>query len=316
MKRGTKLALLTAAVLLALGAACCGIALSAVDFEFRRLSTDGGGLQETLHETFAPETVRQIVVETGTDGLQIRHSEDGRIHLQYTQRERQQYALSEDGGVLTLRQSSKQGWSGLQWFSVRFGAEEQDVILELPEGFAGDLQILSEVGDVELQSPLQLRGALDCSLETGSFRAGSLEAGSVTVETEIGEIDGTDWSAADVALSAETGGITLAGGAVNGTLSCRTEIGEIRLSGLTAGALEASAETGDVTVDQVSAEKIELETELGSISGTLEGAESDYTIDARTELGDCTLRDRAGRTGRTLQAVTETGDIDLSFTHP
>lgn len=72
--------------------------------------------------------------------------------------------------------------------------------------------------------------------------------------------------------------------------------------------------TGDILVDALSADQMFFTVDTGSISGTLVGNESDYSILARCDVGTCSLSGNVGTvSGKNLNAEVDTGSINLRF---
>lgn len=317
MKKSTKIALLVAAALLVIGTVLCAVSLQSVGFDFYKLSTSNGRSEEMKKETFDAQNILEIQLEIDIDDLHLIRSEDSQIHLQYTNWNNRKYEISSNGGTLTVTQGDVKGPHGVPWFSFDFGDEDHDVFLALPEDYAGDLQISSGVGDVELEAELRLSGSLDFQLDSGSFRADSLTAPRITVETDIGDIAGNDWSADTyLFLATQTGDIDLEGSQIAGDLICQTDIGEITLSAVESGTVQLSTQTGDIHLERLRADRVTASTDIGDISGTLVGIEAEYTIFTETDIGDSSLKDRAGTTQRQLDLETETGDISVRFIRP
>jgi DUF4097 and DUF4098 domain-containing protein YvlB len=69
---------------------------------------------------------------------------------------------------------------------------------------------------------------------------------------------------------------------------------------------------GRVVVDQVTSAAIELKSSNGSITGSVGGKRSDYTISSDTSNADDNLGD-GGDGPSTLTANTSNGDINIRF---
>lgn len=309
MKKTTKIALLLAAGLLAAGLALCGTALALADFDLGRLSTDYGTAQRTGH-TVDPAEVSRIELNIREDDLVVTPSEDGQIHIEYVQRERLRYQFRQADGVVAVEQAREGRWT---WFTLQLGLRTNQVVVSLPEDWAGDLRVESDVGAVTLERPLHL-GALDIRVGTGDLDLRGLRAGSVTAQSDVGCIYGAGWDVERYAfLETDTGDITLEDSDAGIRLQCQTDVGGLRLERVTAEELEAESATGDVTLRQLAADRIRITSDVGAIRGDIDGAEADYTISAEADVGDCNLRDWPGRTDKTLTLETDVGDIDIRF---
>lgn len=332
MKANWKIALMAAGGMFALGVILCLTALARVDFDFWRLSSDYEEGLPVETAQYDPAKVSEIVVDINVDGLRIESSEDGQIHVQYTQRRRRPYTLTQRNGVLRITQEQK-GW---HWFSFDMGwnSAETAMILSLPQPFRGDLTLRSSTGDIRAGT-LHLTGGLDCTSDTGSVELSGLKAASARVEVDTGSIRGEDWAVdGGISVESDTGAVSAirwqAGGALDvdsdtgavrledcaaeGPLQCSNSTGAIRLIRVAAPSVYVDSSTGAVTLDALCAPLIEIESNTGAVRGTIEGAERDYTIEAESDVGDCNLRTRAGLTEKMLRVESDVGDIDLTFT--
>lgn len=311
MKKRTKRALLVAAILAAVGAVCAVVALAAVDFRLSELSTVSDGPVEMVQETFDAEEVSEVVLEIQTDHVRLERSDDGQIHLEYAQRSRLPYRVSQNDGKLAVTQTRQRG---LQ-FAVWFGKDDDfPVTLSLPEAYAGSVEIRSDLGGVETVQPVAIAGWFRCAIRAGTLDLAGLQASEVTLESDMGEIRGEDWEIGGSAtVTVDAGSAILTGCRVGGVLRCSVDLGDVRLKATTAAEAVLSADTGSIFLDGLAAEELELETDLGSIQGTLYGEAADYTIAVETDLGSSNLKNQTGRTGKVLRASADTGDIELQF---
>ena len=99
-------------------------------------------------------------------------------------------------------------------------------------------------------------------------------------------------------------------------LEIKCDLGDVVLYEIVPVSLQIYCDAGNITLYNVSAQKtITLETDVGSIEGTLRGSETDYEIDSETDLGQSNLSDshHSGDEEIKLTVTTAVGDIDLTF---
>jgi hypothetical protein len=99
-------------------------------------------------------------------------------------------------------------------------------------------------------------------------------------------------------------------------LEIKCDLGDVVLYEIVPVSLQIYCDAGNITLYNVSAQKtITLETDVGSIEGTLRGSETDYEIDSETDLGQSNLSDshHSGDEEIKLTVTTDVGDIDLTF---
>lgn len=313
MKKSTKIALLAAAALLIAGIVLCAVALKSVDFELARLSTSSIVNKTPQTASYDAADITEIQIELAVDDLYVVQSDDDQIHFRYTDRDNRTYSISNEDGILKAAQDYTSGTRWHQWITFDFGQSDLAFTLALPEDFAGSLQLSSDVGDVELEDGLHLAGNLDCTLQTGSFDADGFQASHITVQTEIGSLDLENCMADSLFLSAQTGDVELAESAIANELFCETDIGGIHLQSVTSANVQLSTQTGDIRLEHLNAPLIAASTDIGDIKGTIEGAESDYSVVVETDIGDSSLKNQTGLTDCKINFVTQTGDVEVSF---
>lgn len=312
MKKSTKITLLVAAAFCVTGLVLCFAAWSSVGFDFRGLSTADADSYVTQEAEFNTADLRSIKMEIEVDDVQVIPSRDDKIHLTYTDRDSLIYHVTNQGSTLMVEQSNKS--ARFPWFSFDLGLiQDNDCILELPEGFDGDLNIDNDVGDVTLDA-ITLSGTVDVEVGTGSVESTGLTAKSATVQTDVGDIVCSNWTIRQyLLLDTDTGDFTLRSSTVGGDLVGQTDVGAARLERVSAGTVDVSTETGDVTLNALASDRITFETDLGDVEGSIDGVQSEYTILLKTGLGDCEPDNQKGTTDKELKADSETGSISLQF---
>ena len=80
-----------------------------------------------------------------------------------------------------------------------------------------------------------------------------------------------------------------------------------------AGKLALRATTGDVKFSVKNADEIYVKCTMGSVKGTVSGAESEYDIHSSTTTGKSNLSERTGTAGKKLTVITTTGSINVNF---
>ena len=320
MKKGTKTALIAAAVLIVLGVALSGIAWASSGFSLAALSTRSDHLVSMPKQAYGPADLEKIVVDCAWDDVELHVSEDEYVWVQYSKWTDWIYLESVQGGVLELKQvpveTPKSWWQDL--FQVDFTGEDDErrvLHLWLPEdGFAGDLEVTADGGNVELDPGIRLEGGLACRMAAGRLEAEDLTAGRVQVETDVGDLQGSGWTVReDAVLTTNAGKIELKACTVGADLRCETDLGDVALRRTTAASAAVKTGAGTVSLERLAAPDIAVETDLGDVKGSIAGREADYTILVDTDLGESSLADRQGETDKILTVTTGAGDVKLYF---
>lgn len=99
-------------------------------------------------------------------------------------------------------------------------------------------------------------------------------------------------------------------------LDIKCDAGDVVLYEIAPQSLSVYCDLGSITLYGVSAANaITLETDLGSIAGSLRGAKADYEIDVQADLGQTNLSDtfHSGDAGIKLTVTTDIGSIEIDF---
>ncbi len=116
----------------------------------------------------------------------------------------------------------------------------------------GSLTVESNTGAVHLED-CAAEGAVQCSGDTGLLRLTRVTAGSVTLESSIGDVILEALSAPQIVITSDTGAVrgTIDGSEQDYTIDTETDIGDCNLrtrAGLTDRTLRVETDTGDISL--------------------------------------------------------------------
>ena len=156
-----------------------------------------------------------------------------------------------------------------------FNYSHDPVVIELPEGFTGSLELKTSNGFIEMTDQNDL-AELVCSTSNGPIQLRNITSAK--------------------------------------SVSCETSNGDIRLMTVRAkNALKAKTSNSPIEAERIQSDEIELQSSNGRITGTILGKMEDYVIRSSTSNGNNTLPERT--TGsKKLTAETCNGSIELFFT--
>ena len=139
--------------------------------------------------------------------------------------------------------------------------------------------------------------------------------GEMEIENKSGNIQIRDLSAKKIVIDNVTGKVLLEEVSSEKDLTVNNITGSVTLTDVTTGGnAEVNNTTGKILTDELRSRKnISLKTTTGSISGTISGKESDFSITAKVTTGSNSLNN-SSRGGRKLYVSTTTGSIKLTFT--
>ncbi len=240
--------------------------------------------------------VEEIRIKVRNMAVQVTPSPGNEVAIHYYTCEKDPYEVTLEGGVLQLKYKNDilfnmQGWfSGI---SAVFGTADPKVEVMVPAAYAGMLQLNSS----------NARAAV----------SGLSQLGELRIDTSNAPIEVSDISAALVSAQTSNGAVTLDRALVAGAADLRSSNGMLTARQVSAkDSLRMQTSNGRIALEGVSSASIELKSSNGSISGSVNGKRSDYTISSDTSNGDDSLGD-GGKGPFKLTVRTSNGNIDIRF---
>lgn len=141
---------------------------------------------------------------------------------------------------------------------------------------------------------------LDVNLDMGSLDLGSLKVKDLTAELDMGDCTADDLTADTADLDLDMGNFTLTNARVS-DLTVDNDMGDIQIGLLT------------------DAQKIDLDTDMGTIELTVSGSLSDYAVDASNDMGTLRIDGQKysekfqSRGSRTITLTNGMGSTTLNF---
>ena len=263
-----------------------GLLLCMVILIFYAVSGKAMGLvYEKADYTASAWGIEEIRIKARNMPVKVTSSSAGDITIHYYTCERDPYEVSLDGSVLTLTYLNKSLIEGTD--------SNPHVEVSLPAEYAGVLQLETSNAPVSV--------------------SGLTSAGQVSINTSNSPIDIEYVSAAQVIAHTSNGAITLDEVTVAGTLDLRSSNGTLTARQVTArDKMRMETSNGRISVDQTESAVIELSSSNGSISGSVAGKRSDYSISSGTSNGENSLVD-GGKGNLKLTVYTSNGNIDIRF---
>lgn len=218
--------------------------------------------------------------------------------------------LEDEGGVLRVtenRQNSGWDWDWDWSFGVQVSSPR--LVLTLPAREFESITLDADAGKIEVSGVQCAR--LTLTADMGDIEVRGIECAFFTADADMGAISLQNATCGSAELSADMGAI-VAESIVCGTFSARADTGSAQLRRMTCEQFTATTSMGNIELDGIDAQKLTLTADMGNITGTLAGAETDYTISVTVHMGSCNLADRVGGT-RTLTATAEMGNITIYF---
>ena len=319
MRTATKVWLIVAGALTALGIIVFGTAFMAIGGDIAGFSTN----KYETNEHQITDEFENILIKSNIATIKLVASEDDSCSVVCYEQTNLKHSVSVKDGALEIKVVDGRKW--YEHIGINFSAPT--VTVYIPKGEYGDLDISVSTGDVDIPKEFGFEN-IDVTASTGRVMLGATVKQEVNITTTTGDIVGNGVTAASMKLSVSTGRVELNGITCEGDLSVSVSTGKARVSGVTCknfrsygdtgklylGHLKAEEKirvkrsTGDVTFEACDAAEISVRTDTGDVEGTLR---SDKVFITRTDTGDVDVP-RTTSGGR-CEIITDTGDIEISI---
>ena len=319
MRTATKVWLIVAGALIALGIIVFGTAFMAIGGDMAGFSTN----KYETNEHQITDEFENILIKSNTASIKLVASEDDSCSVVCYEQTNLKHSVSVKDGALEIKVVDERKW--YEHIGINFSTPT--VTVYIPKGEYGDLDISVSTGDVDIPEGFGFEN-IDVTASTGRVMCGAVAKQDVNITTTTGNIFGDGVCAKSINLSVSTGRVELNAITCEGDLSVTVSTGSARVSGVTCknfrsdgdtgrlylGYLEAEEKitvkrsTGDVTFEACDAAELFIETSTGDVEGTLR---SDKVFIVRTDTGDVEVPKTTS--GGRCEITTDTGDIEISI---
>ena len=319
MRTATKVWLIVAGALIALGIIVFGTAFMAIGGDMAGFSTN----KYETNEHQITDEFENILIKSNTATIKIVASEDDSCSVVCYEQTNLKHSVSVKDGALEIKVVDERKW--YEHIGINFSAPT--VTVYIPKGEYGDLDVSVSTGDVDIPEGFGFEN-IDVTASTGRVMCGAAAKQEVNITTTTGDIFGNGVSAASMKLSVSTGRIDLNGIKCEGDLSVTVSTGKARVSGVTCKNFRSDGDTGrlylrnlaaeekitvkrstgDVSFEDCDAAELFIETSTGDVEGTLR---SDKVFIVRTDTGDVEVPKTTS--GGRCEIITDTGDIEISI---
>ena len=320
MRMATKILLIIAASLVALGLICVAVGFAALRFDFKGIF--GANYEAVTHEV--SEDFDSISINTDTADVIILKSEDDICKVVCNEQKNLNHSVRVESGVLCVEIVDTRAWyDHISLFSIG----EESITVYLPKTEYNALSIEESTGDINIAKDFSFKsietelstGDVQCyasaqefiriNASTGDVLLSAVDAGEIEISTSTGDIDVVSVECAgDIKISVSTGDVELSD--VNcKNLTSNGDTGEISMNGVVATEnLSVERSTGDVEFNRCDAAEIVIVTDTGDVNGSLL---SEKVFIVSSDTGRVNVPE--GLSGGKCKITTDTGDISISL---
>ena len=335
-QRFFKLSALVGCILLGAGILLCGAGFVGMGCNLNTFTYPRGG---------EPVAVSSFVVKDAVDSIEI-HASMGDVKIERASAanpEEVEFVLAEKvyevvvqhGLLLVMPQDSytatgQNGWNWYQLLNLHSN-RDWDVTIRVPEKLldsvfvetsmgtvdlsdlqAGSVTVQGDMGDVTLDN-VSASESMTVTQSMGRVTMENCQGGTLLLENDMGDTDVANGSFTEGQITASSGSVGVAGSDFT-TLAVDNDMGDVTLvSTQVSGAASCTVNMGSIDLDAFASPDITLSADSGNVTGTIAGRQEEYQIAVDTDMGSSNLADQMTGGPNTLEVTTDMGNIELTF---
>ena len=295
MKKGKKLALIIAEIVLAVGLAVTVASLAISDFNVSELF----GNQKTSYEVSDFDAFERISIRESFCNVRI-ESTAGDPYIEYTGSGSVTHNATVDDGMLVI-----EGVDGRKWYEKILSFVDSDLTLYLPHITGYEIEITTSSGNVTVAGGISAK-SVNITTVSGNVECGSDASEGATVEATSGNVSFNGCHGKRISAKTTSGEI-YAGGAICLEASFESSSGEVELEGVNVrDSLNVKTTSGNIELDECDSAALKLISTSGNISGELL---SSKIYMAKSTSGNINVP--LGVSGGICEITTNSGNIDF-----
>lgn len=239
------------------------------------------------------------------------------------------YRISLDkSGTLSVESRNK-----ITVFGLNLTGDSPTLTVTLPESLCCSLEVDVDCGNIQLEQLSFDKLKLDADM--GDVYVYGVECAGADLSSSCGSVQALSViSSGKLEVDSDMGDVTVENCTAAAELKVDSSCGKVTVNGCTAKSAELEADMGDVSAwwlsvtDRVkldcdcgsieftgltAGKSIEIDNSMGSISGTLPGSITDYSIESGTDLGSNNLPSKLELGNIKLKVHASCGSIDIGF---
>lgn len=292
-----------------------------------------------------PVAVSSFVVEDAVDSIEI-HASMGDVKVERASAanpedveiilaEKVYEVVVQHGLLLVMPQDSytatgQNGWNWYQLLNLHSN-RDWDVTIRVPEKLLDSVFVETSMGTVDLSdleaASVTVQGDMgDVALDNvsasesmtvtqsmGRVTMENCQGGTLLLENDMGDMDVANGSFTEGQITASSGSVGVAGSTFT-ALAVDNDMGDVTLvSTQVSGAASCSVNMGSIDLDAFASPDITLSADSGNVTGTIAGRQEEYQIAVDTDMGSSNLADQMTGGPNTLEVTTNMGNIELAF---
>ncbi len=318
MSKKTKIWLIIAASLVLVGGVIWGGVMTMFQWDFTKLST----VKYETNGYEINEDYKNISIVTNTADIVFVPSEDSKTSVVCHEQKHMKHSVAVQDGALVIELDDTRKW--YEFIGINFGTPK--ITVYIPQGESGALLVKASTGDVEIPKEFKFE-SIDISESTGNVTSYASASAAIKIKTSTGDIRVENTTAGMLDLSVSTGAITVSNVTCEGDVKIHVSTGKTNMSDIACKSVISSGNTGDISLknviaaesfsiqrstgdvrfDGADAAEIFVETDTGSVTGSLL---TEKVFITQTDTGRINVPKTTA--GGKCEITTATGDIKIA----
>ncbi|CDD31771.1 putative uncharacterized protein [Firmicutes bacterium CAG:94] len=335
-QRFFKLSAIVGCILLGAGMLLCGAGFVGMGCNWNAFTYPRGGEPVAVSSFVEADAVDSIEIHASMGDVKIeRASAANPEEVELVLAENVYQVVVQHGLLLVMPQDSytatgQNGWNWYQLLNLHSN-RDWDVTIRVPEKLldsvfvetsmgtvdlsdlqAGSVTVQGDMGDVTLDN-VSASESMTVTQSMGRVTLGNCQGGSLTLENDMGGTQVFQCRFESGNLQGSYGSCDVDESSFD-ALAVVTDMGDIHLTrSEAAGTVVCQAAQGSVFLERFASPDITLISDMGEVSGTIAGRQADYQITVDTDMGSSNLADQMTGGPNTLEVTTNMGNIELAF---
>ena len=335
-QRFFKLSAIVGCILLGAGILLCGAGFVGMGCNLNTFTYPRGGESAAVSSFVMEDAVDSIESHASMGDVKIERAsaanpEDVEIILA----EKVYEVVVQHGLLLVMPQDSytatgQNGWNWYQLLNLHSN-RDWDVTIRVPEKLldsvfvetsmgtvdlsdlqAGSVTVQGDMGDVTLDN-VSASESMTVTQSMGRVTMENCQGGTLLLENDMGDTDVANGSFTEGQITASSGSVGVADSDFT-ALAVDNDMGDVTLvSTQVSGAASCSVNMGSIDLDAFASPDITLSADSGNVTGTIAGRQEEYQIAVDTDMGSSNLADQMTGGPNTLEVTTNMGNIELAF---
>ena len=335
-QRFFKLSAIVGCILLGAGILLCGAGFVGMGCDLNAFTYPRGGESAAVSSFVVEDAVDSIEIHASMGDVKVeRASAANPEGVEVVLAKNVYQVVVQRGLLLVMPQDSytATGQGGWNWYQLlNFPSNgDWDVTIRVPEKLLDSVFVETSMGDVDLSDleagSVTVQGDMgDVTLDNvsasesmtvtqsmGRVTLENCQGGTLLLENDMGDMELSSGRFTEGQITSSSGSVGVADSDFT-ALTVDNDMGNVNLTSTqVSGAASCTVNMGNIDLDAFASPDITLTADSGNVTGTLAGRQADYQITVDTDMGNSTLKDQLGDGPNVLRVTTDMGNIELSF---